>query len=104
MDFHRLDALRTSHPAWRLLRAEHGPLIASVLHRVFLKPNVRQMAEADLARHLDDDLFGLRRELGDEDGGFAIREFAAGDLELGRCGPVAGRAVVVDDPVREEAH
>lgn len=66
MDFHRLDALRTSHPAWRLLRAEHGPLIASVLHRVFLKPNVRQMAEADLARHLDDDLFGLRRELGDD--------------------------------------
>ena len=66
MDFHTLDALRTSHPAWRLLRAENGPLIASVLHRVFLKSNVRQISEADLARHLDDDLFRLRREFGDD--------------------------------------
>ena len=66
MDFGALESLRTSHPAWRLLRAEHGPLIASVLHRVFLKPNVREIAEADLARQLDDDLFRLRRDLGDD--------------------------------------
>jgi flagellar motility protein MotE (MotC chaperone) len=66
MDFQTLETLRTTHPAWRLLRAEHGPLIASFLHRVFVKPNVRQMPEADLARHLDDDFFKLRRELGEE--------------------------------------
>ncbi len=41
-------------------------MIASFLDRVFLKPNVRQMSESDLARHLDDDLFKLRRELGED--------------------------------------
>ena len=66
MDFSTLEALRSSHPAWRLLRAENGPLIASFLHRVFLKTNVRRMAEEELARQLDDDLFRLRRELGSE--------------------------------------
>jgi Trp operon repressor len=66
MDFQTLEALRASHPAWRLLRAENGPLIASFLDRVFLKPNVRQVSESDLARLLDDDLFNLRRELGED--------------------------------------
>jgi Protein of unknown function (DUF3375) len=66
MDFQTLEALRMGHPAWRLFRADHGPLIASFLDRIFLKPNVRQMPESDLARHLDDDLFKLRRELGED--------------------------------------
>ena len=66
MDFQTLESLRANHPALRLLRANSGPMIASFLDRVFLKPNVRQMSESDLARHLDDDLFGLRRELGED--------------------------------------
>ncbi len=66
MELQTLETLRTTHPAWRLLRAEHGPLIASFLNRVFLKPNVRQMQESDLVRHLDDELFKLRRELGED--------------------------------------
>jgi hypothetical protein len=66
MDFGTLESLRSSHPAWRLLRAENGSLIASFLHRVFLKTNVRRMAEEELSRQLDDDLFRLRRELGDD--------------------------------------
>jgi hypothetical protein len=66
MDFRTLECLRLHHPAWRLLRADLGPMIASFLDRVFLQPNVRQMSESDLARHLDDDLFKLRRELGED--------------------------------------
>gem|GEM_PF-3327091 len=42
-DFGTLDALRTHHPAWRLLRSDHAPLVASFLHRVFVAPNVRVM-------------------------------------------------------------
>lgn len=34
LDYATFDALRTHHPAWRLLRSEHAPLIASFLHRV----------------------------------------------------------------------
>ena len=66
MDFLTLETLRSGHPAWRLLRADLAPLVASFLHRVFLKPNVRQMLESDLVRHLEDDLFRLRRELGED--------------------------------------
>lgn len=66
MEFQTLEILRNDHPAWRLLRADLAPLVASLLDRVFLKPNVRQMTESDLARHLEDDLFRLRRELGED--------------------------------------
>ena len=66
MDFQTLETLRMTHPAWRLLRAENGPLIASFLDRVFIKSNVRQVPESELASHLDDDLFKLRRELSED--------------------------------------
>lgn len=66
LDYQTLETLRTSHPAWRLLRADNGALVASFLDRVFLKPNVRQISEAELARHLDDDLYLLRRQLGED--------------------------------------
>lgn len=65
MDFGTLDSLRTHHPAWRLLRSEHAPLIASFLHRVFVLPNVRVMAAADLSEALEDELYALRQRLGD---------------------------------------
>ena len=42
-DFATLEALRRHHPAWRLLRSDHAPLVASFLHRVFVAPNVRVM-------------------------------------------------------------
>jgi hypothetical protein len=63
-DFPALDALRTRHPAWRLLVSPHAPLVASFLHRVFVAPNVRVMSEADLAEALEDELFALREQLG----------------------------------------
>ena len=64
MDFETLDRLRQSHPAWRLLRADHAPLIASFLHRTYVKPNVRSLAESELTLKLEDHLFNLRRDLG----------------------------------------
>ncbi|MCD2450407.1 DUF3375 domain-containing protein [Methylicorpusculum oleiharenae] len=66
IDFISLEALRTHHPAWRLLRSDHAPLIASFLHRVFIVPNVRVMAAADLAEALEDELYALRDRLGAE--------------------------------------
>ncbi|OIO71055.1 MAG: hypothetical protein AUJ57_07655 [Zetaproteobacteria bacterium CG1_02_53_45] len=59
-----LDALRMNHPAWRLLRADSAPLVASFLHQVFITPNVRELAEADLAEALEDTLYALRERLG----------------------------------------
>jgi hypothetical protein len=63
MDFFTLDMLRQKHPAWRMLRSDHAQLIASFLHRVFIAPNVRVMAQADLAEALEDELFGLRERI-----------------------------------------
>lgn len=66
MDFTTLDALRNYHPAWRLLRSDHAPLVASFLHRVFVLPNVRIIAAADLAEALEDEIYALRQRLGPE--------------------------------------
>jgi hypothetical protein len=64
LDYATLELLRQSHPAWRLLRSEHAPLVASFLQRVFIAPNVRVMTQADLAEALEDELYGLRERLG----------------------------------------
>src|SRR6185295_8837666 len=66
MDFETLDRLRHGHPAWRLLRADHAPLIASFLHRTYIKPNIRSLPESELALKLEDHLFHLRRDLGED--------------------------------------
>jgi hypothetical protein len=66
LDYATLDGLRTHHPAWRLLRSDHAALVASFLHRVFVAPNLRVMAAADLAEALEDELYALRQQLGDE--------------------------------------
>jgi hypothetical protein len=66
LDYAILDLLRQNHPAWRLLNSPHAPLVASFLQRVFIAPNVRVMAQADLAEALEDELFALRERLGAE--------------------------------------
>ena len=66
LDYATLDLLRQNHPAWRLLRSDHAPLVASFLQRVFVVPNVRVMAQADLAEALEDELFALRDRCGAE--------------------------------------
>ncbi|AWB35098.1 DUF3375 domain-containing protein [Orrella marina] len=65
LDFDTLSTLRLQHPAWRLMRSDHAPLIASFLHRVFVVPNVRVMSQADLVEILEDELYALRLRLGD---------------------------------------
>ena len=65
LDFATLDTLRSHHPAWRLLRSDHAPLVASFLQRVFVAPNVRVMAAVDLAEALEDELYGLRLQMGE---------------------------------------
>ncbi|MBL6957030.1 MAG: DUF3375 domain-containing protein [Chlorobium phaeobacteroides] len=65
LDYTTVDLLRQNHPAWRLLRAQHAPLVAAFLHRVFIAPNVRTISQADLVEALEDELFALRRQLGD---------------------------------------
>ncbi|NTW52557.1 MAG: DUF3375 domain-containing protein [Chlorobiaceae bacterium] len=66
LDYITLDLLRQNHPAWRLLRAQHAPLVASFLHRVFITPNVRTLSQSDLVEALEDELFALRRQIGDD--------------------------------------
>lgn len=64
LDYTTLDVLQRSHPAWRLLRSDHAPLVAAFLNRVFVRPNVRVTAQADLVEALEDELFDLRELLG----------------------------------------
>ncbi len=65
-DYSTLEALRRQHPAWRLLAAEHAPLLASFLHRVFIAPNVRVMAQTELAEALNDTLYGIHEQTPDK--------------------------------------
>ncbi|WP_286828308.1 MULTISPECIES: DUF3375 domain-containing protein [Kordiimonas] len=62
MDYNTLDTMRRSHPAWRLLAADHAPLIASFLFKAFIEPNQRTFAQPDLASKLEDCLFELGRD------------------------------------------
>ncbi|MFZ2959523.1 MAG: DUF3375 domain-containing protein [Candidatus Ozemobacteraceae bacterium] len=66
LDYAALENMRINNSAWRLLRSDHVSLIASFLHRVFVAPNIRVMAAADLVEALEDELFALR-ERGDPD-------------------------------------
>ena len=66
LDFTTLDLLRQNHPAWRLLNSPHAPLVVSFLQRVFIAPNERVIAQADLVETLEDYLFALRERLGTE--------------------------------------
>lgn len=64
LDYTTLNLLRQNHPAWRLLCAQHAPLVAGFLHRVFIVPNVRELSQADLVEALEDELFALRQQPG----------------------------------------
>ena len=62
LDYGTLEALRRQHPAWRLLAAEHAPLVASFLYRAFIAPNVRVMAQTELVETLKDTLYGIHEQ------------------------------------------
>ncbi len=66
LDYFTLDRLRRQHPAWRLLAADHAPLIAAFLQRAFIEPNERQLSRAELAARLEDLLYQLRETLGEQ--------------------------------------
>lgn len=65
MSFDDLAWLRDNSPAWRLLRADHAPLILSFLHQVFVTENIRSIPVAELASRLDDELYALNQRGGE---------------------------------------
>jgi len=66
MHHDHLQSLRRNHPAWRLLAADSAPLVVGFLHHCFIEPNVRVLAEQELAARLDDYLYHLREALGEQ--------------------------------------
>jgi len=66
MDFDTLHQLREVHGGWRLLLADHSPMIVSFLHRCFIEPNVRAVTEGELVSRLDDHLAGIREVQGED--------------------------------------
>lgn len=65
LDHATLVLLRSQHPSWRMLAADSAPLIASFLHRMFVLPNMRIVAQSKLADALDDYLHFLRQDIGE---------------------------------------
>lgn len=65
MDYPTLEAMRRTHPGWRLLAADHAPLVVSFLHQCFIVPNRRSWPGAELSSRLDDHLYRLREQLGE---------------------------------------
>ena len=66
MDYWTLADLRKTHSGWRLLAAEHAPLIVSFLSASFTTSNVRTLAQGELVARLEDHLFQLRERKGNE--------------------------------------
>jgi len=60
VDHDSLDRLRQSHPAWRILVADHAPLILSFLVLAFVQPNRRAVGAPELTALLDAYLDQLR--------------------------------------------
>ena len=66
LSYDTLVTLREQHPAWRLLASANAPLIVAFLNRAFVEPNKREIGQSDLAEQLGDELYALRRRLGDD--------------------------------------
>jgi len=60
VDYHDLEGLRRTHPAWRLLRADHAALVIGFLNETLLAGGRRAIGQRELATRLDDYLFALR--------------------------------------------
>lgn len=65
MNYHQLLQLRRHHPGWRLLQADHAPLVVAFLDSVFVRSNSRGLPESLLESRLEDLLFPLRESEGD---------------------------------------
>jgi Protein of unknown function (DUF3375) len=66
LDYETLSSFKKVHPAWRLLDADHAPLIVSFLNRVYISENVRNISQIELISKLEDELFYLREVEGEE--------------------------------------
>jgi flagellar motility protein MotE (MotC chaperone) len=65
MEYDEIDWLRRQDRAWRLLRADHAPLVLRFLGQVFVDDNVRSISGDQLAERLDDTLFALNEQYGE---------------------------------------
>ncbi|QWC84583.1 DUF3375 domain-containing protein [Nocardioidaceae bacterium] len=59
MDFEAIERLRDRHAGWRLLRAQHAPLILAFLGEVFVDGNSGAVPASHLMARLDDHLHAL---------------------------------------------
>ena len=66
MDYEAIDTMRARHPAWRLLRANNASLILSFLGDFFVQNNRGASSASVVAAALDDQLYALNREAGDD--------------------------------------
>lgn len=53
---------RRRHPAWRLLQADHAPLVLGFLIACFLEPNRRELQATEVSAALEDYLTAVRDE------------------------------------------
>lgn len=65
-DLDSLEMLRKVHPAWRLLMADSAPLVISFLYKAFIKPNSRGISQPELVSLLEDELYYLRNQRGED--------------------------------------
>jgi Protein of unknown function (DUF3375) len=65
VDFRTLENLRKTSATWKLMLADHAPLIISFLYKSFIQPNVRSMSQPELASRLADHLYTLRELAGE---------------------------------------
>lgn len=65
-DYSYVSELFVHHPAWRLLRLDHAPLIVSFLQRTYIEPNRRILVADEFIKRLDDELYVLRQQRGRE--------------------------------------
>lgn len=66
MDYDAIGALREGHPAWRLLRAGNAALILSFLGQFYVESNRGACSVSQLADALDDHLYALNSENGQD--------------------------------------
>jgi len=75
LDYFDLINTRKTHPSWRLMTAENGPLIAGFLDSVFRENNIRSIEEAELSMRLEDYLYSLSEAGADQEFPRSAREY-----------------------------
>lgn len=62
MEYAQIEAMRERHPAWRMLRATHAPLLLTVLGRFFVEEGRGASSEGELVAALDDQLYAINSQ------------------------------------------